>query len=65
MYIKNILFRGFTNVHTSRCKSQLQQRSSGQFMSSDESAIESDAAYSHTDSSDSEKDIKSTGCMKS
>ena len=37
----------------------------GQFMSSDESAIESDAANSHTDSSDSEKDSKIIGCMKS
>ena len=31
----------------------------------DESANESDAANSHTDSSDSEKDSKITGCMKS
>ena len=35
-----------------------------QFMSSDESAIESDAAHSHPDSSDSEKDSEATGCRK-
>ena len=34
-------------------------------MSSDESAIETDAAHSHTDSSDLEKDSKVTDYMKS
>ena len=43
----------------------LQQESSGQFMSSDESAIEIDAAHSHTDSSHSEKYSKVAVCMKS
>ena len=65
MYIKKYFIRGFTNIHTSRCKSRLQQKSSGQFMYSDESVIESDATHSHTDFSDSEKDTKTTGCMKS
>ena len=41
-----------------KMRKSLAAKSSGYFMSSDKSAIESDATRSHTDSSDSEKDSK-------
>ena len=63
MCIKNILFRGFTNVLQD--EKVACSKSSGQFMPSDESAIESDAAHSHTDSSDTEKDSKVTVYVES